>query len=398
MIRHLFRMVWKRRRSNALIVSEITLSFLVLTIISVIGVYYVSNYTEPLGFEYENVWVVTTDMIKRTDLWTRNDTNILIQLYNALKDFPEVQAIGTGWPIPFWEAERTNVYHYESGSLYGYSADAGLDYKDVFNIEMERGRWFEASDEVAEIKPVVINRAFADRLFGDDDPLGQTFYSSLFSESKTYYRVIGLLGHFKIKGELSGDNPLVLNMEEPITEPEPFENFILRVSPGATAELEERIISRFRAIGGDLTIKIERLGDSRKAYFARVLLPVLAAGLVSLSLLIMVSLGLIGVLWQNVAKRMREIGLRRAKGATKINIYNQITGELLCVTTFGLLLGIIIVMQFPILHIIDFIDTKIYLAAIAIAALIIYMISYVSGMYPSYLAAKVHPAEALRGE
>ena len=65
----------------------------------------------------------------------------------------------------------------------------------------------------------------------------------------------------------------------------------------------------------------------------------LAVGVVAGFLMLMVALGLTGVLWQNVTQRTREIGLRRAKGATARRIHRQILGELLVMTTLALAAG-----------------------------------------------------------
>ena len=61
-------------------------------------------------------------------------------------------------------------------------------------------------------------------------------------------------------------------------------------------------------------------------------------------------LGLTGVLWQTVTQRTREIGLRRAKGATITDIRAQILGELLVMATLAVLLGTAIIVQFPLLE------------------------------------------------
>ena len=66
-------------------------------------------------------------------------------------------------------------------------------------------------------------------------------------------------------------------------------------------------------------------------------------------LLLMVALGLTGVVWQNVTQRIREIGLRRAKGARIENIHRQILGELVVMTSLALLVGVLLVAQVPLL-------------------------------------------------
>ena len=72
--------------------------------------------------------------------------------------------------------------------------------------------------------------------------------------------------------------------------------------------------------------------------------------------MLMVALGLLGVLWQNVTQRTREIGLRRAKGAAKVDVQRQILGEIGVMTTLALLAGVLVVVQFPLLDIIYFVE------------------------------------------
>ena len=53
MTRHLLKLVWNRKRSNLLIALEILLSFLVLTAVTTLAVFYVDNYRKPLGFDVD---------------------------------------------------------------------------------------------------------------------------------------------------------------------------------------------------------------------------------------------------------------------------------------------------------------------------------------------------------
>ena len=71
-----------------------------------------------------------------------------------------------------------------------------------------------------------------------------------------------------------------------------------------------------------------------------VLGPLIAAGVIAGFLLLMVAMGLTGVLWQTVTQRTREIGLRRAKGATAGDIRTQILGELVVMTSIAVLAGV----------------------------------------------------------
>src|SRR5262249_38996297 len=70
------------------------------------------------------------------------------------------------------------------------------------------------------------------------------------------------------------------------------------------------------------------------------LYPAIAFGVVAGFLLLMVALGLTGVVWQNVTQRVREVGLRRAKGARIEDIHRQILGELAVMTSFALIVAV----------------------------------------------------------
>ena len=58
MIRHLFKLIWNRKRANALVIAEIFVCFLVLFAVSTLSLYSWTNYHKPLGFAYENVFSV----------------------------------------------------------------------------------------------------------------------------------------------------------------------------------------------------------------------------------------------------------------------------------------------------------------------------------------------------
>ena len=61
MIKHLLKLVWNRKRANALIVAEIFISFLVLFAVFTGAVTLISNWRRPIGFQWQNVWVVSMD-------------------------------------------------------------------------------------------------------------------------------------------------------------------------------------------------------------------------------------------------------------------------------------------------------------------------------------------------
>ena len=71
MIRHLCKLVWNRKRANALTAFQIFISFLIVFITASIAVDNVDKYRRPLGFSYENRWVVAFLRDRRTAIGRR---------------------------------------------------------------------------------------------------------------------------------------------------------------------------------------------------------------------------------------------------------------------------------------------------------------------------------------
>ena len=147
-----------------------------------------------------------------------------------------------------------------------------------------------------------------------------------------------------------------------------------------------------------MVVDIKTLEEMRRESFKPDVTFIIGTSLIAVFLLMMVALGLIGVLWQNVSRRTQEIGLRRALGGTTHNVYRQILGELIVLTTFGLLIGTLIVAQFPLLGIIAIVPVEVYALALIISIAAMYLLTIICGFYPSWLTMEIEPAEALHYE
>src|SRR6202008_1550467 len=92
MFKHLFRLIWNKKKQNFLLITEMFFSFIVMFAVFTLIVYYYNNYKQPVGFDYENVWVVnyaTPENIQS------NDSVMLFRetLTKMIKSMPEVEEI-----------------------------------------------------------------------------------------------------------------------------------------------------------------------------------------------------------------------------------------------------------------------------------------------------------------
>ena len=94
MIRHLFKLVWNRKRTNLLIVAEILCSFLVVFALAASGIYLYQRYSQPLGFDSEDVWYVTVARNSATDWgeWTPEEAATFRRLLQSLESMDRVVA------------------------------------------------------------------------------------------------------------------------------------------------------------------------------------------------------------------------------------------------------------------------------------------------------------------
>jgi putative ABC transport system permease protein len=397
MIRHLLKLIWNRKRSNFLIMLEIFFAFLVLYIVTTLGVFYVDNYNKPLGFSYKNVWSIVMDT-RQQNITKQQKIERTQQILMALKSFDEVEEVAGMHILPFSSSDYNNNYGINGRKISIHINTVTDELKEALDLKVTRGRWFEQSDEAANTDLVVINESLSKELFGDEDPVGKPLFEVEPGEKEK--RVIGVISDFRKSGELA---PLTnyfferASMYDTVDFTVPNQ-LVVKLRPGTTAQFEEALVTRLQNTVGDWSYEVEPLTEARRSQLLFYLTPLIILGLVAGFLIMGVGLGLIGVIWQNVTARANEIGLRRAAGATVEHIFTQILLELLLIASLGMFLGVLLVIQFPLLGIIDFISTRVYTTSLIISIGFIYLVATICGLYPSWLATKVQPTEALHAE
>ena len=163
------------------------------------------------------------------------------------------------------------------------------------------------------------------------------------------------------------------------------------------AALQQRMVHTITSLTRQWSTQVYSLEQDRLDMLKPTLAPLAVLALVALFLVVNVALGLFGVLWYNISQRRAEIGLRRALGATGPAISRQFLGEVLILTTLGVLGGVLVAAQFPLLHAFD-VATAVYVQAMLLAAGLVFVVTAVCAWQPSRLAASIQPAVALREE
>ncbi|RAK68245.1 ABC transporter permease [Hymenobacter edaphi] len=397
MIRHLFTLIWNRKRSNFLLISEILLSFFVLFVVSSLLVSSYYNYRQPAGFAYDNVWEVNVapgqDTANRKEMM-----QLMLQRLQATPGVVAVTRTSSNTPFAF-SSMNTNEFYYQKKqgpSTDRYDADD--DMQKVLRQNVVAGRWFERRDDASTRRPVVVNQEFAKAMFGSESAVGKVLTND---KGVASWQVVGVVEAYRRGSDFDGNNPAIFErrvLEGPDhLDPNDRPVLLVRVQPGSGAVLEQRLVKEIQAVTKGWHAIVNTLDESRHDKMKIVLTPLVALGVVSLFLIINVALGLFGVLWYNINQRRAEIGLRRALGATGAGIGGQFLGEMLVVTTLGVLAGVVLAAQFPLLGVFG-VPTPVYVLAILLAAVLIYVLTAICAFQPSRIAAGIQPAVSLREE
>lgn len=403
MTRHLMKLVWNRKRTNVLLIVEIFFSFLVVFAVATLAMYFLDNYRRPLGYDWRNVLRVDVDMKQVSDDdFTPEQVERFARVLQEVRGLDGVEAVAGAMATPFGfggYGDQTMVNKHRIRMDFN---EVTQDFDKAMGLEIVSGRWFQPSDAALAWQPIVIDEDLAREAYPGEDPVGKRFTEPEPEAQRPERRVIGVIRDFRQGGEFEGATPYYLAYKRVGTagwrEDRPARELFVRTRPGTPVEIEEKLVERAQKVAPDWSFQVTPLWQARESSFRLKLAPLVVGGIVAFFLLLMVGLGLLGVLWQNLLQRTREIGLRRATGASRDAVHRQILLEQLLLTTLGVLLGTALVAQIPILDLIGFISGKVFAGGLIFAMATIYLLSLLCALYPSAMAARVQPAEALRYE
>ncbi|MBW7944715.1 ABC transporter permease [Patescibacteria group bacterium] len=276
--------------------------------------------------------------------------------------------------------------------LYGVTPS----YEKVTNSHTEKGQWFDEADESKGKRVVVLGSKVAEELLGKVDPINKR----ILLNSQTY-TVVGVLeakgGGF---GGPSFDNYIYLPFNTIMN------NFNTQVIDSFIFEVKERdqIAEAKRAIEAVL---LEDLKEDEFTVFDQAellktinnVLGVLTAGLGGISAISLVvgGIGILNIMLVSVSERTREIGLRKALGATPNVILLQFLIEAALLSVIGGMIGVLIAFLGTV-AIQSFFPARILPESIVIAFGVSTAIGVIFGAAPARNAARLSPIEALRSE
>ena len=289
---------------------------------------------------------------------------------------------------------------YDSVTVYGTTPA----YYDVQGLQLSMGRFLRGTDVDNVSYVCVLNQEAAVELVGYEDCVGQTLVLG-----GSEFTIVGVLEEDEdslmsvlTSGTMFAYIPsttlirLVDSVDSALTQ------FYVSAPAGGTvdkaeAAIEKLLLERFNEDDDAFTLSTPAMLEDAMADITNVM-SILLGGIAAISLVVG-GIGIMNIMMVTVTERTREIGIRKAIGASRGNILMQFLMEAVVLCMMGCGLGIFL--SWAILQVVSTVvaSTGIVFTldggVVALAVVFCFFIGVIFGLYPANKAAKMKPIDAL---
>lgn len=413
----------RRLSSNALVVSEMGLSLLLLIAAGLLLRDFAALRTTDVGVRTTNVWTAGVRLPNATYKEQQKQFDFGQALLTRLKQIPGVESASLTTVLPteggsnFYAKIRGKVTEKLGGPLVE-AHTVTPEYFQTFGIPLLAGRTF-TPDEVtrtlqldqqeeelykntdnpdpaltdAIVFPSVINQTMAKTFWPDEDPIGKYFAHG--SDHGPWHQVIGVVGDVKQWGLVHAPVPEGYDAFD--GSQRLFIVLHTNVTPGS---ITNSVRHAMNEIGPSLPLfRVRTMDDVIADQAAGQQFTTSLVGLFAGLALLLTAVGIYGVLSYLVTQRTREIGIRMSLGAKRSDVLRLVLAHGARLAVAGCVLGIIGAfaakrLLASVLLMAKGQDLRIFVAAVAALAIVALIACYV----PARRATKVDPMVALRYE
>ncbi len=307
-----------------------------------------------------------------------------------------------GLIAPYSADSLTGTANGESGTFLVYGTTPA--YYDIQGLQLSMGRWLKAADLENNSYVCVINETAAEELIGYVDCIGQAI-----SLSGVKYTIVGVLTDDDSSltsvfssGSLVAYLPYTSLLRLSTSMTSEVTTFYVSAPEGGTVETAETamtqiLMDRFDSDEDAFEVSSQNVLEDTLSSVTSVL-TVMLGGIAAISLVVG-GIGIMNIMMVTVTERTREIGIRKAIGASRGRILAQFLMEAVVLCMMGCCLGIFL--SWAVLQIINTVVVSLDMTfslntgVVLIAVVFCFFIGVVFGLYPANKAAKMKPIDAL---
>ena len=407
-IRPILSTLMRHKTAAALIVVEIALTCAIICNALFMISDRLSQVREVSGIaEEELVRVQISGIGSDTDQVARTRTDLA-----SLRAIPGVKDATVLNQVPFvnssWNSGVRLQQEQQQSTLTATTYMAEDQFIETLGLTLVAGRDFdadeyrEASDllerttEDGNIPATIITRSLADKLFPGEDAIGKAFYSW----GDAPIRVVGVVEHLVRPGGMGGPAEREYAMVFPLRPHYNLGgNYVIRTDPDRRTEVLAAAKAVLQANGADRIIQEENsktFEQLRREYYQAPRAMAWLLGIVCVALLLVTALGIIGLASFWVQQRTKQIGVRRALGATRGQILRYFQTENFLLASIGIALGMLLAFAINQLLMGRYEMARLPLYYLPAGAVLLWTLGQLAVYAPARRAASVPPAVATR--
>jgi|TARA_B100000902_G_scaffold34941_1_gene42082 putative ABC transport system permease protein len=275
-------------------------------------------------------------------------------------------------------------------------------YQDMLSgTKVTNGRFFSQNEWDLQRRVIIVGGTVRDGFFDGGDPIGKKIRLN-----NVTFEIIGELkkqGMGMVPGGTL-DNLVIMPSStfERILTRWGFDELVLQTNPEDMLKAKEEVgmimrVARKLKPGQDDNFSVNS-ADAYQEQFDSLKVVIAGMGFLVTGISLVVSaIGIMNVMFVSVRERTKEIGLRKAMGATNNNILTQFLSEAVAISIIGGTAGILLVKLITI-ALSSYLPVEFDLLLIFYTFLVCVFIGVTAGMIPARTAAKLNPIDALRHE
>lgn len=361
----------------------------------------VSRTDRPSGVVEDELGQITlTGIGKKADA-----KSATVQDLAALRAIPGVKQVASANMVPFGNSSWNDTISTIKDDPNGINASTwmGRDVMETFGVRLLAGRGFNSSDYIdlaavldktQRISAIILTRSLANRLFPAGDALGKPVYMAG-SEPPI---VVGIIDDLIRPNDFGKPERAYWSILIPVDVPYTKSGrYVLRVDAARRAEiLAEAEATLTRVDPARIILKRQTLAELRSDYYSKDrAMAYLLVG-VSLALLVITALGIVGLASFWVQQRTRQIGIRRALGATRGDILRYFQVENFILATCGIVLGMILAYGLNQLLMTKYEVPRLPGELLPVGAVLLWILGQLAVLGPAMRASTIAPAIATR--
>jgi putative ABC transport system permease protein len=265
----------------------------------------------------------------------------------------------------------------------------------TLGLTVIEGRDFTQEDviygsDAAQPNVVIITKAMADELFPDGSALGKDIY-----QFEQPIRIIGIVKH--MQGSWLSSTMVNNNLFAPVIHPNTFKRILVNADVTAMNSIMSNIAERMLALNKSRVImEPHKLADDLRDQYQSDNLMVNMLIIIISIILFITALGVAGMAIFNVNSRRRQIGTRRALGASQGNIITHFMIENFLMTAIGIIIGVVLTVFLNGYLMEYFSSSRIAISYIVTTTVGLVLLGQFAVLFPAQGAASISPAIATR--